>query len=203
MPPRRSMRAARRAKPAGHLETRPAENGAVSSIRATDNTITREEYDAQINASLSEDDWRRQIRTYVLTCDWYLQYHTDRSTGSDLGWPDDVYGHRNGRLLFLESKKEAGVLTHDQIAWLDHLAMVRDAGSDIEVYVARPSDRDALWQTLSRWRGEDYGGLHQWCLISVCQRCMAERDNATLIIRGRGGRVVKQIRRAKARGYTA
>jgi hypothetical protein len=169
--------------------------------------ITREQWDDIANRGLTENTWRRQIRTYAFECGFRLQYHTNRSDHSDPGWPDDVFAHPNGRTLFLEAKKEDGVLTWDQIAWLDHWAMLRDAGvSAIEVYVPRPSDRDALWNTfagnsLHTWGVVDL--LHQWCLVPVCLRCMIDRDNATLIIRGRGGRVVQTIKRAKVRGFMA
>ena len=206
MPPSRSGRAVRRSKPDGRLETHPAENGAVSSLRATTNEITREEYDAQINGQMSEDTWRRQVRAYASGCGWILQYHTYRSDRSDPGFPDDVLSNGQGRLVFIESKRQRGVLMQDQVAWLDQLAAIRDHGNpSIEVYVARPSDHDDLWDMLSGLGLRTLGIpdiLHQWCLIPVCQRCMTDRDNATLIIRGRGGRIVKQIRRAKARGYT-
>lgn len=206
LPPRRPQRRIRGDKPDTRPSGRPARSRRTDVVLDDSGEMNREQFDALAGGRLSEDAWRTQIREYAVQCGFRRQYHTQRSDRSDPGWPDDVLSNGLGRMPFIESKKQSGQLTWDQIAWLDDLAMLRDAGNPgIEVYCARPSDQRALWNTLdgdSRltiWGVVSF--LHQWCLLPDCARCQRDRDNATLIIRGRGGRIVQQITRARARGY--
>lgn len=132
-------------------------------------------YGDLVARSLSEATWQAHIvllaRALGLLC-----YHTLDSRGSDRGFPDlTLLGP--GRLVLLELKRQAraAVLTTEQAAWLDGTAGLRDAGNPgVEVYLARPLDRDALVASLT---GEP-GGLHQWCLAWDCGRCTDERLRA-------------------------
>lgn len=73
----------------------------------------------------------------------YRHYHTYDSRHSVEGFPDLVLA-RAPRLLFVELKAERGKLADAQIGWLLALEQCADA----EVYVWRPTDWDAIIQTL-------------------------------------------------------
>ncbi len=141
--------------------------------------MSRESFEAHIVKSMSENTWRQHIRQYADDCGFHLKYHTGDSRRSDLGFPDDALMHRSGlRLVVIEAKRESGKLSYEQVLWLDSLAVFRDAGMyRLQVYVARPSDRDALWIALEN--NSQSGTLHQWCCDLHCTRCQNDRGRAT------------------------
>jgi hypothetical protein len=69
-------------------------------------------------------------------------YHTLRSKGSEAGYPD--WTLVRDRVIFLELKRETGVVSDAQRSWL---AALLDAGA--EAYVIRPSQCDAFARILS------------------------------------------------------
>lgn len=74
----------------------------------------------------------------------WKRYHTFDSRRSNHGFPDWVFV-KNGRLLFVELKSQAGKVRDEQAAWLDALSDVAGA----EVYVWRPSDFDEAAEILT------------------------------------------------------
>lgn len=66
------------------------------------------------------------------------------------GFPDLMLVRE--RVVFIETKRETGKLTPKQEEWLDAL---RDAGQ--EVYVARPSDFDAMIEVLTTFKDDEEG----------------------------------------------
>lgn len=75
---------------------------------------------------------------------WTCRYHTLRSKGSASGFPDWVFV-KGERLLFVELKSETGLLSMKQLDWLEGLRAV----PGVEVHVWRPSDYDAIVETLT------------------------------------------------------
>ena len=75
---------------------------------------------------------------------WTLRYHTLRSQGSAHGFPDWVFVHPKGRILFVELKSEQGKPTPAQIAWGYGLTM-----AGVEHHLWRPSDWDEIVETLT------------------------------------------------------
>lgn len=152
--------------------------------------MTKAQYDEQIARTMSEETWRNHMRTLAGSVGFDLLYHTYRSDHSDKGWPDDVMSHQlTTRMLLIEAKRQDGHLTYHQVLWLDRWARFRDSGNwGLEVYGAvRPLDRDQLWETL-QGHSEQAGGLHQWCVVSGCERCQHERDIVTVMVPGRRSR---------------
>lgn len=164
------------------------------SIRQGD-TITLEQYDAQLARTMSEDTWFEHIRRFAEGAGFDLGYHTHDSRRSDPGWPDGVFMHVNrNRLILLEAKREGGKLSAGQVVWLDAMARFRDMLSAVNTWVARleiygavrPSDRDRLIATLfgpgdaMTRRTETYMPLHQWCVSEICGWCNVERSKARI-----------------------
>jgi hypothetical protein len=152
--------------------------------------MSRAEYDLAVAETLSETAWQAQIVRLAQTLGM-MCYHTLDSRGSERGFPDlTILG--NGRLILMELKRQAlsAVLTTNQVAWLDGLARLRDSGgSRVEVYMARPLDRDALVNTLYGSLTVAQGSfLHGWCLDPGCERCTDERRRAKPSVRQRRGR---------------
>lgn len=151
------------------------------------NIMTVAEYDKLIGDRMSEDAWREHYRRFAFDCGFKRQYHTYRSDRSDRGFPDDVMLNViTGRMVYIEGKRESGVLSYDQVLWLDDLATIRDMAGIPEVYVARPSDKDGLWAVLAGWKTDD---LHGWCLDRSCERCGEDRRRA--VVRLPGGKRVR------------
>lgn len=146
---------------------------------------------------MSENAWRNHIRLHAgfAGFDRDLMYHTYDSRRSDPGFPDDVLMTKDRRrLLFIEAKRQDGALSHEQVIWLDALAVFRDAGAtNLEVYGGiRPLDRDAVVATLY----DDPTAterLHQWCLAQDCERCMTERQGA------KPPRALRQVKRGSGK----
>lgn len=72
-------------------------------------------------------------------------YHTLRSKGSEAGYPD--WTLVRDRVVFVECKRESGVVSEAQRAWLAALA---EAGA--EVYLVRPRHLDEMNDVLRRRR---------------------------------------------------
>jgi hypothetical protein len=93
---------------------------------------------------------------------WQLRYHTLRSKGSQVGFPDRVLVR--DRIIYVELKREKKTSTlvgAEQKRWLDSLTK---AGG--ECYLWRPSDLDEAGRVLSkRWlflpRPSEGGRLHE------------------------------------------
>lgn len=95
-------------------------------------------------ADMLEKDWDRQVRELATTLG-YRYYHTLRSKGSQPGYPDiTLVSAQRRRVVFLELKREKGVVSDKQAAWLRDL---HRAGA--EVYVVRPRNLDHLARVLS------------------------------------------------------
>lgn len=110
--------------------------------------------------ALSESEFRQQVDDLAAIYGWESM-HVDPLRGKGgiwrtpthgslgKGWPDTVYVHRKGRLLFVEFKKELGKTSPDQERVLSVLDYVsgRFPGT-VEVYVWRPSDLDEIQEVL-------------------------------------------------------
>lgn len=82
----------------------------------------------------------------------YTAYHTHDSRKSQPGYPD-IAAVRGSRLLYAELKSAKGVLTPEQLAWLNALW---SAGA--ECYVWRPKDLDWIDDVLTNDARYGYGG---------------------------------------------
>lgn len=85
-------------------------------------------------AAMPESELLGNVRDLARMLGW-LGYHTRRSTGSDVGFPDLVLVRRS-RLVVAELKTATGKPTRWQQDWLDAFGDV-DA---VEVYLWRPAD---------------------------------------------------------------
>ena len=81
-----------------------------------------------------ESELKSKVRELALQLQWRY-YHTHDSRKSEAGFPD-ITLVRNGRVLFIELKRQKKNPTTDQKKWLDELHKVPFC----EVYVWRPSD---------------------------------------------------------------
>ena len=87
----------------------------------------------KLNLDCLEHELKSKVRGLALQLQWRY-YHTNDSRRSEAGFPDLVLV-RDGRLIFAELKRQKGVLSDDQIDWLNDLADCKGA----ECYVLRPS----------------------------------------------------------------
>lgn len=92
---------------------------------------------------MSEKDWQAQVLDLMHTYGW-MTYHTFDSRRSEPGFPD-IIAVRGGRQIAAELKRDNGIVTPEQIAWLEAL---RDTG--VETYVWRPADFDTMHERLKR-----------------------------------------------------
>jgi hypothetical protein len=83
----------------------------------------------------------------------WLWYHTHDSRRSPKGFPDLtlVRGHE---LIFLEVKKQTGVVTPEQQEWIDRLSSVESSSTisprpGVVAMVVRPSDATAVFDMLA------------------------------------------------------
>lgn len=72
----------------------------------------------------------------------WTTYHTHDSRRSNPGFPD-VVAFKGSRLMFVEFKRESGVVRPEQHAWLEGLTAAHD-----EVYLVRPSNFDAFLEVI-------------------------------------------------------
>lgn len=90
---------------------------------------------SRANTGMTEAQLLDAVRQLAHYRGWWT-YHTADSRGSEAGWPDLVLVHRrHRRLIVAELKTAAGLLTEDQIAWLDALE-----ACGLEATVWRPVD---------------------------------------------------------------
>ena len=93
---------------------------------------------------ISEAAWQKTVVQALAQCGWEY-YHPRLSIYSKRGFPDLTCWRAGDRLLFIELKKQSGILRPEQQAIHDSL---RAAGQ--EVYVVRPSDWNLLTTILKR-----------------------------------------------------
>lgn len=95
--------------------------------------------------TISAPEWQllateRQLQDTLWTCakrcGWDA-YHTHDSRRSEPGFPDLVCV-KQGRILFLEIKKQRGRVSPEQRRWIDALAVI---GSPVAAFVVRPIPR--------------------------------------------------------------
>lgn len=98
----------------------------------------------------------------------YKHYFTYRSKRSPAGWPDLALVR--DRLILVELKREQGVVSENQKAWIRWLL---DAG--VETYVCRPADLDDLAAVLQA-RGRVFSGLAWDAQERLVDRTRAEVD---------------------------
>lgn len=80
-----------------------------------------------------ERDWERTVTEYAKLRHWDLRYHTQRSIGSESGFPDWVLVRE--RIVYVELKGDGGRARPAQQAWHNGL---RAAGG--EAYIWWPGD---------------------------------------------------------------
>ena len=112
-----------------------------------------------ISLHQTEAQFQSAVIQYAELKGW-LVYHTHDSRRSQPGFPD-LTMVRNGRLIFAEVKREDGVTTDKQTAWLIDLRQVADDIEEnilicppisgirhafLEVHLWRPSD----WHEIER-----------------------------------------------------
>jgi hypothetical protein len=103
--------------------------------------------------SVPEKQWMDQVIETAEWCGW-LVYHVYDSRRDNPGFPDLVLvgkpGCPNaGRLLFIETKRQTGTLSSDQLVWLGALSKC----PGVEVHVARPRDVDTIMGILTAHPG--------------------------------------------------
>lgn len=96
---------------------------------------------------ISEKSWQQQVKDLARMLGWKT-YHTLRSKGSDLDFPDLVMARTNlrrtlTRLIVAELKIEGKDPTLGQQDWLDFF---KEIGA--ETYVWRPSDLELVKKVL-------------------------------------------------------
>lgn len=101
--------------------------------------------DHRLLSAIPEREFQDQVTALAAKAGW-LVYHTYDSRRSQAGFPDLVM-LRDGRCVVAELKSERGRLTDDQVRWV----AAWDA-TDAEVFVWRPSDWDAVVDTLTSRR---------------------------------------------------
>ena len=98
---------------------------------------------------ISERDWQSHV-VKVATAKGWKHYHPpdNRPVNGRIqkvvsGFPD-LCLIKNGRMIFAELKREKGIVSEEQQAWI---TAIKECG--IEVYVWRPSDIHTLVDVLS------------------------------------------------------
>ncbi len=98
--------------------------------------------------SVPEREYMRQI---MEAAEWlgYLAYHVADSRLDNPGFPDiwavgKPGGPNAGRLVVIETKRETGQLTKDQVIWMLALEQV----TTVDVLTARPRDVDRVMDLL-------------------------------------------------------
>lgn len=86
--------------------------------------------DIPISLSMAELNLQKHVQAIAKANGWKY-HHECYSLGSDKGWPDLVLVRE--RVVYVELKKEMGIIAPEQTAWLD---LLKSAGQ--EVYVWRP-----------------------------------------------------------------
>jgi YD repeat-containing protein len=98
----------------------------------------------------------------------YKHYFTYRSKRSPAGWPDLALCR--DRLVLVELKRERGVVSEKQKAWIGWLLEAQ-----VETYVVRPADLDDLAAVLQA-RGRVFTGLAWDAQQRLVERTRAEVD---------------------------
>jgi len=98
---------------------------------------------------ITEKQLREQIRDLCKVLGWKF-YFTWTSIHSPRGMPDLILC-KPPRLLFAELKTEKGAVSSYQQEWLD---LLNECGGNVECYVWRPSDVEAIANILSENRQE-------------------------------------------------
>lgn len=99
---------------------------------------------------VTEKQFQRQVQGFLNAYGWRWFHAPDnrpvngRVQAVKAGFPDLV-AVRNGRLLFIELKRETGRTTSDQDEWLGDLVT-----TGAECFVWRPRDLDTIRETLAR-----------------------------------------------------
>lgn len=97
---------------------------------------------AVLNA-IPEKDLENTVRSIAIRNGWRF-FHPFWMQRSEPGWPD-CFMLRGERVVVAELKTERGKVTPAQEEWLAAFRKI----PAIEVYVWRPSDRDAIEEVLS------------------------------------------------------
>ena len=114
-------------------------------------TMTLEQY----RATETHDSLMNKIINMAKSMGYDKIYHTWRSYHSPKGFFDIVIGRsRDGRLLFIEVKKEGDELTPDQQKWFEFLTLVASLNETVEVYVWYPHDWDEIAKILQEVKSE-------------------------------------------------
>jgi len=109
----------------------------------------------QYRATETHDSLMNKIINMAKSMGYDKIYHTWRSYHSPKGFFDIVIGRsRDGRLLFIEVKKEGDELTPDQQKWFEFLTLVASLNETVEVYVWYPHDWDEIAKILQEVKSE-------------------------------------------------
>ncbi|MCZ2261385.1 VRR-NUC domain-containing protein [Isoptericola sp. QY 916] len=99
---------------------------------------------------MSEESLQRRVLRLARELGWKA-YHTYDSRRSQPGWPDlALVSAKRRRFLVAELKKERGVVSAEQHAWLTALA-----AAGVETHVWRPTDLldETVLRVLTRVQG--------------------------------------------------
>lgn len=97
---------------------------------------------ALLGSDVTERDFQGEVLRAAQLLKWRC-YHTLDSRGSAAGFPDLVMV-KGSRLIMAELKREKGVVSPDQQAWLDDLARAET----LDTFLWRPSDWPAVEEAL-------------------------------------------------------
>jgi hypothetical protein len=96
--------------------------------------------------NVTERQWQSQVVEAARLLGWRV-YHTHDSRRSEPGWPDLALVR--DRLVMAELKTDNGRVSKAQAGWLDALRT-----ANVETYLWRPSDWDAVLATLKATQSE-------------------------------------------------
>lgn len=119
--------------------------------------MTRLTVEQKLLRSITEKQWQTHVLQLAAWNGWTHRYHAPdnrpdahgRVQHVRAGFPDLVLLRDEGphhRLVFVELKRETGVVTPEQLDWLDCLNDV----PGVEAYLWRPSDRPHAERILAR-----------------------------------------------------
>lgn len=98
----------------------------------------------------SENSWLERVIAIAEENDWLVDHvfeQRSHAKRTSKGFPD-ITAVRGKRIVYIELKSHKGKVTPDQIAWLDRLA-----AAHLEVYIARPCDRDGVSKLFAPYDG--------------------------------------------------
>lgn len=99
--------------------------------------------EVSIDLDCSEQEFSEWVSQLAAWRRWQLRYHTHDSRRSNPGFPDWVFVHPKGDIVFAELKARKGRVRPEQTRWIEAL---RQLG--LSAYIWRPGDAEEVVQRL-------------------------------------------------------